>query len=506
MNLPVKVVVLLLSLSLIICSSCKKDFLEVIPKGKQIAQTTADYDLLMNGTLFYQYLQGGGWEVPVLMGDEIGAEQSFFVSAQPLVQRLFRWEDVIYQQPTEIANDLRTFLPNIYSCNQIINEVLNSKGGTDQQKRSIRAEAMATRAWVYFQLINFYAKPYHAATAASDPGFPIVLNDDVTQNSFPRGTVQEGYDFMIRDLAAAIPDLPLQNTFRTRMSKPAANALLGKVYLFMGKPDLALPYFNAAFTENAAATSPVRLYDYNLTFGPNGSFLPIGQNGPASPKNIYNDFTESILAKTFSNSDANGSGGSSGPGGPVMSPGGPSGASNGTVITPETADLYGSTDLRLNFYTPTYVDGSPIPGGRLRKYGVSYSKFGVELSELYLLRAECRARLNDLTGAISDVEALRKNRMPEGSKNVPAIVATDQTRLIKFIIDERIREFAGEGYRWFDMRRLSVDPLFTGQIFTHKVYQESGSPIIYTLKQPERLVLKFPLYISEANPGMVNNP
>ncbi|WP_207422774.1 RagB/SusD family nutrient uptake outer membrane protein [Desertivirga brevis] len=468
-------------------SSCKKDFLEVIPKGRQIAEKTEDYALLMNNSTFYQYLNSGGWQVPVLMGDDIAAEATFFNSANPQTQRLFRWDDVIYEQVMDVPSDLRSFLPQIYTCNLVINDVMSSTGGTEQRKKSLQAEALANRAWIYFQLVNFYAKPYNAATASTDPGFPIITEADAMETFFSRGTVQGTYDFIIADLLAAIENLPMENVMKTRFSKPAAQALLGKVYLFMGKPDLALPLLESALKNNANSASPARLYDYNVTFAPGGAFLPIANNGPTSPGNNYNDFTESVLAKTFGNPFAFGN--------------------SGIIISPETAALYSPSDLRLKFYSPTYSTGLPNPQGRLRKYGVSYSKFGVGLPEVYLLLAECRARLNRLDAAVSDLEAFRAKRMPVADAKVPATIAGNQNALIRFIFDERVREFAAEGYRWFDMRRMSVDPIFQGITFTHKVYPSTaGDPTIFTLRQPDRLVLRLPANIMVSNPGMENNP
>jgi len=127
---------------------------------------------------------------------------------------------------------------------------------------------------------------------------------------------------------------------------------------------------------------------------------------------------------------------------------------------------------------------------------------------LYLLRAECKARLNDLSGAVQDVETLRKNRMPSTDAAVSSSIAGNQVNLIKFILEERIREFANEGYRWFDMRRLSVDT--NAQIAatvknTHTSYDNSDAPTTYTLRA-ERLTLQFPQAYITLNPGMENNP
>ncbi|MGF1926002.1 MAG: RagB/SusD family nutrient uptake outer membrane protein, partial [Bacteroidia bacterium] len=134
---------------------------------------------------------------------------------------------------------------------------------------------------------------------------------------------------------------------------------------------------------------------------------------------------------------------------------------------------------------------------------VSY--YGVRVADLYLMRAEVKARLNDLTGAVADVVFLRQNRLPAGKEGVPATAAATQLPLINFILEERIREFAMQGQRWFDMRRLSVDPLFSGTTYQHKVYNTAGVVSeTFTLK-PERFVLKFSPKIMGENPELVNN-
>jgi len=474
-------------------TACRKSFLEVVPFGLQVASTTEDYNKLMNDPVFYLAQNSGGWQEPVLMEDDLAAEDVFFSAVSPHMTRLFQWQDVIYypndylQRPPWFLSSLMT---GTYQLNKIISEVMSSTGGTEAQKRSIRAEAMATRAWANFQLISYYGKPYVAATAASDLGFPIIKEADVSNTEFKRASVQEVYDFIIKDFTDALNDLPVRPAIRTRMSKPAAEGLLGKVYLFMGRYNDALPALNAAF--NDLGEDGATLYDYNETLAPGGSFLPIDVNiGPVNgPGNNYTDLTESVLFKVFYNARFSGK----------------MFGNNGLVLKPETAALYGASDLRLQLYTNKNTDGSLNPGGRLRKYGVQYTRYGLELSELYLLRAECKARLNDLAGAITDVETLRRHRMPGTDAPVPVVSANNQTALVKFIIEERIREFAMEGYRWFDMRRLSVDPLFAGITFTHTLYKADGSTEVFTLRQPDRLVLQLPYNFMQYNPGMPNNP
>lgn len=485
----------ILSLLCIVYSSCKKDFLNIVPEGRQVAASTEDYRLISvnPGQSFYNF--AGGWQGQVLMGDDVAAESSMFNQAQLSTQAAFRWDDQIFQSGDK---DWTTslWLTNLYELNKIINEVQQSKGGTLALKNEVQAMAQANRAWIYFQLINLYGKPYTNGTAATDPGFPIILTADITVKDFKRNSVQEVYDFIIKDFNTAIPNLPVNPANGTLFSKSAAEGLLGKVYLYMGKYPEALSAFNDAFTGNAARAQPAVLYDYVKEFGADGKFMPINYDGPNnSPGNNLYDFTEALVSKRFYNGPYGGNGFGNDP----------------FVLDPKARQLYKDSDLRLMFFAPEFPWSTPNPSGRLRKYGVTYSAFGLLISELYLLRSEVKARLNDLPGAVTDLEMLRKNRMPLTDVAVPSTVVNDRTALIRFIFEERVREFAMEGYRWFDMRRQSVDPIFSGQSHSHTLYnfnEATGQDAVaetYVLR-PQRLTLKLPLSLTTLNPDMVNNP
>jgi hypothetical protein len=386
------VFVLLLSVAVV---SCKKSFLDIAPKGFLIPSTYEDFDQLMNYSGYYYY-QTGIWQPAMLMGDEISAEGTAYNgSSMQQGQLFFQWEANIFLPSTQMGSSsdkpifLSSALSDLYSLNLIINNVNNATGGTTAQKLDIQAQAKATRAFVNFQLVNYFTKPYNAATAATDPGFPVITVPDATNTDFKRGTVQQSYDAIINDLTTAIPNLSIQPPIATRMSKAAAEALLGKVYLFMGKNDEALKMFNDAFSDITRMSKAPRLYDYNQTLAAGGAFLPINpQSGPTLPFNSITDLTESVIAKMSYAGGYNGNGY----------------ANDFMTITPETVALYKASDLRLLFFSNLQKNQNPIPVApgqqeRLRKYGVTFSRIGMQLGELYLLSSESRARAYDLNVA-----------------------------------------------------------------------------------------------------------
>ncbi|RXK85521.1 RagB/SusD family nutrient uptake outer membrane protein [Filimonas effusa] len=455
-------------------SACSGNFLDVEPRGKLIAAKVDDYDQLLNN-LYLVYINSNA-QVP--MGDELVAVEPYFTQSGYRTQRLFQWESNIYQSEDN-SPELQYPMHNIYQFNKIIEEVMDATEGTDAQKRAIRAEALAGRAWTNFLLINYYGKPYNEQTAATDPGFPIITKADVTQTDFKRASVKVVYDSIVSDLTRAIPDLPVSVVSRFRMSKAAAEGVLGKVYVFMGKFTEALPLLNAALTDMNSTGMSIGLYDLKTEMATGGVYA-----GTSAPNVAVNK--ENLLGKqatsSFSRTD------------------------NSLVLSPQAAALYKDSDLRRNFYTTTATSGAAYPiAGVLRKNRFSALQFGVLVPELYLLRAECNCRTNNLAGAKQDVETLRASRMPAADVAVPDNLAAQQLPLLQFILEERIREFAVMGYRWFDMRRLSVDPLFPGLSFTHTVYSSTGTPTVYTLK-PERLVLRFAPKTLSLSPGLEDNP
>ncbi|HEY4150600.1 MAG TPA: RagB/SusD family nutrient uptake outer membrane protein [Chitinophagaceae bacterium] len=473
----------------VLLGSCKKSFLELQPKGKIIAQNTSDYDLMFNNL----NILSNSLDVGIPMGDEVIAMDNYYTSALARTQRLFSWSDVVYD-PGVLASEMSTLMTTLYLFNKIANEVPASTGGTDQQRKALLAEAKANRAFNNFWLINMYGKPYNAATAATDPGYPIVTAADVTQTSFTRASVQAVYDFIVQDLTEAIPDLPVAIRARARMGKTAAEALLGKVYIFMGNYAAAKTQLDNAVTDLAATgggttLTTMSMYDLNVTMVPGGTWGYTTATATTYftgvPSQAIN--TEYICCRQLTSNPWSFTG-------------------NELVMSPQAAALFTASDKRLNFFTskPYQVSTGYALAGALRRNGPIIVQNGETIPELYLLRAECKARLNDLTGAKADLETLRTKRMSAADATVPTTLT--QTQMIQFVLNERIREYALQGFRWFDMRRLSVDPLFSGTTYSHTEYSATGTVTATYSLRPERYTMRFPQAIIDQNPGMENNP
>ncbi len=458
-------------LGLLIWSSCSDDFLEVVPKGRLIAEKVVDYD-----KMFYNLdlVNMGTTNAQVPLGAELVAFEPFIGGADLRTQRLYRWEAEVYDDGDN-ADELEGTMENIYVYNKIIREVMDATEGSEAEKLSLRAEALAGRAWTYFLLINYYGQPYNKDTSVTDLGFPIVEVADLVASDFRRATVQEVYDFIVEDLLTAIPDLPDQVSSRFRFTRAAGKALLGKVYTFMGEFEKASPLLEEALGEIGSIGVESGLVDYNQGYN--------NQRVDTDPESLYGKQFVNNWANTYSE----------------------------LVVKPETMALYDESDLRLEYlYEETAQNGNeyPLEGVFRKRIGTGQTFFGVKVAEVYLFLAEVKCRLNDLPGAVSVLEEFRKHRMPVETAVVPETIASDREALLRFVFDERLREFAALGMYWFDMRRLTVDPDIPTPVssYTHTVYDADGSIKGEYQLTKERLVLRFPKSVTDQNPNLENNP
>jgi hypothetical protein len=128
-------------------------------------------------------------------------------------------------------------------------------------KSALYGEVYFLRAYYYFELVKMFG------------GVPLFTNKRLSvgdSNKFQRATKAQVYAQIEIDLTAAIAALPVTNSQQGRATKYAAQALLGKVYLYQDK-----------FTEAAAMLENV-IGKYSLPASYESIFLEAGENGSES--------------------------------------------------------------------------------------------------------------------------------------------------------------------------------------------------------------------------------
>jgi starch-binding outer membrane protein, SusD/RagB family len=119
----------------------------------------------------------------------------------------------------------------------------------------------------------------------------------------------------------------------------------------------------------------------------------------------------------------------------------------------------------------------------------------IRTAEMYLIRAEARAELNDLAGAAADINALRTQRIVPYSP----ISYADKATAIADIILERYKELAFEGFRFWDLKRRGLD--------VQRNASDVDSPLWQTLPAGNfRFTFPIPNDEMLANESMIQNP
>jgi hypothetical protein len=116
--------------------------------------------------------------------------------------------------------------------------------------------------------------------------------------------------------------------------------------------------------------------------------------------------------------------------------------------------------------------------------------------EMFLIRSEAYAEKNMLTESANDLNTLRAARI----NNYTNQAFTSKTQLIDALMNERFKELAFEGHRYFDLRRRNL-PIMRDQA-------DAINTLGAVLLNPTDKGYIFPIPDSElrANPNMVQNP
>lgn len=479
-------------------TSCD-DFLEVKPKGKEVATNIEDFNGMFNATTLrnitysrtsndgnsigqassnYSYFKSDEF---MLTPQGIASINAYFSTEARSTLRAFQYQDEVFEKD-EYSAEIGAAYQHIYIYNSIIKEVMDAINGTEQEKQQLLSEARVCRAYMHFLLAQWFGMPYNKyATYENTLCVPIVTKPDALKKDFVRASVKEMYEFIINELEDALPGLEDRDSHILRVYKPTGYALLGRVYWMIGEYGKA----KDALIEcrNLLESEGKRLNDYNTIITEEWGY---NEASPHSFVFLLNNkyptlFTneETIYVKQNTNSN-------------ILSTSRLYGAA--IFIKPEFMSLYKADDERrklIGYANPisgaAYTNAAP---------GVNFvTNHGMSLPDLYLMLAESAARTDDLSLSKECLLLLREKRMPAVSAVIPDDIASDKNKLIRFIVEERAREFMGTGMRWFDVRRLWNDPLFQDY---KSGYVHTDGESTYTLTESQ-LVLPIPQTVLDFN-------
>ena len=393
---------MLSSLLLLSAVSCKK-FVDVSPTDRTTKAINFEnmenatsavngmyYDLAHQGAIY----TNGLFTNIALMGDELSTNN---ILAAPFTT------NTLSPQFGPVGSYWSGYYGIINHANLILDNVTSVPNIPATEMKNWTGEAKFIRATAYMGLVQLFGN------------VPLVTSSLWQNNeTLPRSSTDQVYALVLQDLKDAVASLPHDysdpNTDRLRATIGAANATLTQYYM------LKKDWPNAV----ASATAVINDNMYQLE---------------TSYANIFTDNSvESILEIAFDNISIS-----------LLSNEFSARGGRGTTATyspsPQVKAVFNASPGDARFFTS-------VGGGTINKYTTVTSRDKLlRLGDLYLLRAEAEAQLNNLTDALNDLNKIRTRA------GVPPSVASDQASLLLAIENERVLELAFEGHRWFDLVR-----------------------------------------------------
>jgi len=435
-------------------TSCKKEYLETIPTN-QVATVTAfstttnawgalnGIHRLMYSQIFSTQAQGGQ-SGNMLYMDILGEDMVFNTPSSTWLLNEYKWISHRSATSTMLYYNYTFYYVIIGNANMIIANI-DAATGSDADKKIIKGQALAYRAWAYFQMVQLFGERYVAGAANNSLAVPLVLTPST--EALPRNTVAQVYAQINADLDLAITNL----TGYTRANKSHLNINVAKgfkarVALTQQNWADAIKYAQEARSGFTLMTSTQYLAGFNDYT--NSEWLWASRIQSDQTNYFYSFFA--YMSANY----------------------------NSTVIrtSPKSINstLYNAittTDVRKGLWDPTGTNTAfPIPISTASRYRYMSRKFRVadvslsigdvpymRAGELYLIEAEAQARNNNFTAAAATLYTLAVNRDP-----AYVLSTKTGTALIDEIMTQRRVELWGEGFRFYDLKRTDAPLNRTG--------------------------------------------
>ncbi len=444
---------LVVILFLVISISCSDDFVDVKPTGdnsEDFFNSEEDYQNALIGA--YDMLQSS--YINVMLG-EIASDNTLAGGESATdVLGIQEIDDMVHTPQNAQLRDIWGWM---YSGVNRANYILEFKDKTDfVGKEKVLAEATFLRTYYYFELVKWFGD------------VPFVVDKRIQfgeQFNLDRTPKSEIYTQLEADLIFAADNLPYIQETKGRVTKGAAQALLGKIYLFQQKYDEA-----AAVLDDLIQNGP-----HDLVTDYNSIFEEAGENNIESVFEIQYFEDQGAGFGCLQCSEGNVAVGFSG----IRNYSGPEFSSGFSFNVPvqEAYDAFEDGDLRrdvaildINAWAATtgatFGEGYEHTGYFNRKYlprvrGANAqgdrnltnpnNYRAIRFADVLLMAAEAfnRSSSPNDTKAQAYLNRVRERAFGNATRN---IVSTGDN-LYNNILEERRTELVGEGHRFFDLVR-----------------------------------------------------
>lgn len=332
------------------------------------------------------------------------------------LQSAYTWNRL----PYNISNDWSIAYQPVYTSNYCLDRLLEIPvtASTITEWNNVKGSALFFRSYFFLGLTWSHAKAYLADSADKNLGIVLRLGSDFNVPS-KRATVMETYYRILFDTKEAVIYLPDQPVNTMRPSKAAAYGLLARTYLSMRQYDSAFRYAGLSLQLKN------NLIDLNADSDLNGNV------NAAVPFKRFNK-------ETVFYTEMNGIGS----------------VNSFTRARIDTLlyNSYNNSDLRKKAFfrsSPPYYLFKGSYTGNTNNYFT-----GITTAEMYLTRAECNARLGNISNAMSDLNTLMRKRW-DNTIPYPEITAVNEVDAVNKILSERRKELYMRGLRWMDIKRLN---------------------------------------------------
>jgi hypothetical protein len=449
-KLYIKISIILISLSTI--TSCSDDFVNVESadiNSDAFFNSEADYQNALVGA--YDILQST--YVNVLLG-EIASDNT--LAGGESATDVVGFQEIDDMIHTPINSNLRDVWSWMYAGVNRTNFILEFQDKTDfNGKEQVIAQARFLRAYYYFELVKWFGD------------VPLAVDRQILfgeESSFERTPAADVYAQIELDLMFAVDNLPVTQQEQGRITKGAAQALLGKAYLYQDKFSEA-----SQILETLILTGP-----YDLVTDYSTIFEDAGENNMESVFEVQYTDTQGAGFTCLQCSEGNVAVGFSG----IRNYNGPDFTSGFSFNVPvqEAYDAFDADDLRrdvaildINAWATstgaTFGTGFEHTGYFNRKYIPRTRNAGaqgdlnltnpnnyrsIRFADVLLMAAEAFNR-----GSIDDGKAqtyLNRVRRRAFGDLLHDITAAGSA-LTEAIYQERRLELVGEGHRFFDLVR-----------------------------------------------------